>query len=265
MNNPLAGTDPSGYIADCILAIHCAEQGLPNPFKYPPNCPFCVSVGGDQSEDNGNKRNQSQSRNSENGETEKIGNQSLLNIKTLDDVTVPENWEPKYLALADDTRADQLDEADRKLNYLIDEATSEHFQAVEQALNDKSLTEERRAHLVEAQDNLRSAVFTYSRYDNPERLAQGGVDFDGGNPRIKFFRSMDKAMGSNGKPASGYGEKLRLGYEGIIDVIHHEGGHLIRPLHYVTNSQGGYSKLKRLDIEKVTNQYMLFLRNYEGR
>nr|WP_240642674.1 RHS repeat-associated core domain-containing protein [Pseudidiomarina mangrovi] len=56
MNNPLAGTDPSGYIADCILAIHCAEQGLQNPFKYPPNCPFCVSVGGGQSEDNGKEQ-----------------------------------------------------------------------------------------------------------------------------------------------------------------------------------------------------------------
>ncbi|WP_417683390.1 HYD1 signature containing ADP-ribosyltransferase family protein [Pseudidiomarina aquimaris] len=53
MNNPLAGTDPSGYVSvDCFLSVSCEGEAPDNPFDYPSDCPFCVSAG-DGAQSNG--------------------------------------------------------------------------------------------------------------------------------------------------------------------------------------------------------------------
>uniref|UniRef100_UPI002FDB364B RHS repeat domain-containing protein n=1 Tax=Arsukibacterium sp. TaxID=1977258 RepID=UPI002FDB364B len=64
MNNPLAGTDPTGYtsegIAGCSPFFGCDNPKDPldrsGPFNYPKGCKVCVSTGGGQSEDNGKEQ-----------------------------------------------------------------------------------------------------------------------------------------------------------------------------------------------------------------
>ena len=51
LNNPLAGTDPSGYVA--ITGLD-RWSGMPDPMGYGDNCPFCVNTGDDkEGQDNG--------------------------------------------------------------------------------------------------------------------------------------------------------------------------------------------------------------------
>lgn len=51
LNNPLAGTDPSGYVAVTGLD---RWSGMPDPMGYGDNCPFCVNTGDDkEGQDNG--------------------------------------------------------------------------------------------------------------------------------------------------------------------------------------------------------------------
>jgi|FLYM01.1.fsa_nt_gi hypothetical protein len=111
MNNPLAGTDPTGYVADCLLSIHCGEmQGqIKGPFNYPNNCRFCVSAGGSgQSGDNG-KEQQAQKAAQQHEAITEIGSQSkaqgpggsgvnvaaggVMDPNTIfDDVTIMGDW-----------------------------------------------------------------------------------------------------------------------------------------------------------------------------
>jgi hypothetical protein len=51
MNNPLAGTDPSGYSISCDPG----GEAICGPFGYGDNCSYCVSAGGEQQSSNGSE------------------------------------------------------------------------------------------------------------------------------------------------------------------------------------------------------------------
>ncbi|WP_205701916.1 RHS repeat domain-containing protein, partial [Pseudidiomarina mangrovi] len=278
MNNPLGGTDPSGYLS-CQADQTVGECGLEAGGTAEIVDKDGNSLGTASLSEDGKtlkaegNNGVSSATTAINGQaftvdvknTAQIGSQNHVNALSVDDVTVPEKWTPNHLTLADDTDASDLDEFDRKLMYLLDNGISDHIETVDRALKDSSLDDERRKHLEEAQINLRSASFKYSKDEPPLRFAEAGIYKDGTGATVTFYRSSARAMGANGRPVSGYGKKLRLGYGGIKDVVSHEGAHLVRDLVYPRNSEGDYASIKHFDIEQKANEYMEFMRTYDRR
>ena len=81
---------------------------------------------------------------------------------------------------------------------------------------------------------------------------------------MTVYRNIRFAFGKNGEHARNpFGGYLRYGRKGILDVIHHEGGHMNQHLMFSQKSNGSYRDRYNPYKETNANRYMKLLRGYD--
>jgi RHS repeat-associated protein len=291
MNNPLAGTDPTGYIS-----IPSGDSCLTGPFQLycdragPPGSP-AREIGGGGESGNGAKHRKSRSS-GDNGAVTATGarkkdkstsgadgigaNPGLFSGDPLAGIfgVIPSKWTPRRIALGPKTELDDLTTDQLAIIPYLERA----IEVLEDGLNN---TNSIHPTVVALQNRFTNNTiqFQYTHLTNPDdfAIATAPLIYDRGIGEYRADLGADAVVQFLGITASnfmstppqralrGYHAPQRRGLAGILDLVVHEAGHTVAfPRGFGRSSLGDiqqrHFKRFRVPYESAADDVLILLR-----